>query len=58
MPRGLQSVMCLHFSMQGEDILEQIYSSVVCVYLSQLVDQLCNLGKYLIILLNKLMSRY
>ena len=36
----MASVMCLHFSMQEEDIIEHtiVMASVICVQFSQLVD--------------------
>ena len=36
--------MCLHFSMQEEDILEVLLPSVICVHFSLLVDHLYRIG--------------
>ena len=34
----MASVMCLHFNMQEEDILEHTMASFICVYFSQLIN--------------------
>ena len=34
----MASIMCLHFSMQDEDILSILMASYTCVHFSQLVD--------------------
>ena len=34
----MASVMCLHFSMQEEEILEILMAGVICIYFSQLVE--------------------
>jgi hypothetical protein len=55
----MASVMCLHFSMQEEDILEHTNAKCHCVHFSQLVDRpLSNIGMHLIIVLNIVLPRY
>ena len=54
----MADVMCVHYSMQEIDILEQLMASVILCTLKSTCRSLCNIGMYLITLLNILMPRY
>ena len=53
----MASVMCSHFSMQEEEILEHIIGKCHLHTLQSTCRPLCNIGMCLITLLNMLMQR-